>query len=93
MDKYQSQLNSIIYLINECYKNHPVKYTHSVLKGNRILGREWPETLLLADIICYLASGIQPAQSCTLLILPTSAFQMRINLNAKVSCGHQALSP
>lgn len=33
MDKYQSQLNSIIYLINECYKNHPVKYTHSVLKG------------------------------------------------------------
>ena len=60
---------------------------------NRILGGEWPETLLLADIFCYLASGIQPAQSCTLLILPTSAFQMRINLNAKVSCGHLALSP
>ena len=33
MDKYQSPLNSIKYLINECYKNHRMKYTHNMFSG------------------------------------------------------------
>lgn len=54
----------------------------------------WTEMLLLAGIICSVASGIQPAQPCALPLLPKSLFQTcGINPSAKASCGHRALSP
>lgn len=57
-------------------------------------GGDWPEMLLLAGIICSLASGIRPAQPCALPILPNSLFQTcGINPSAKASCGHRALFP
>ena len=38
MDKYQSQLNSIIYLINECYKNHVKKQVSKAAALGRAQG-------------------------------------------------------
>lgn len=57
-------------------------------------GGDWPEMLLLAGIICSVASGIRPAQPCALPILPNSLFQTcGINPSANASCGHRALFP
>lgn len=37
MSKYKSSLNINMYLINECYENHPMKCTHNMRKVNWIL--------------------------------------------------------
>lgn len=82
-----------MYSINGCYENRPMKCTHNVLKGSECW-RRLTRMLLLAGIICSVASGIRPAQPCALLILPNSLFQTcGINPSAKASCGHRALSP
>lgn len=87
MNKYKSALDSKMYLVNERYKNHPVKCTHNMLKGTGC----W-RGLTSDAIACWhhLLFGLWH------LTCPAThvVFQIwGIKPKAKTSCGHRALSP
>ena len=87
MDKYQSQLNSIIYLINECYKSHPMKYIHSVLKGTE----SWEENgqehccLLTSFAIWPLAFSLPSHAHCLFCPLLLSKWELISMLRSHVA--------